>query len=196
MALIDLSGVAVDIEPFHYFAAIVAVLGLGLFVGAWVGRARWLIIIGLLIIPMLWISMLIPASWDFSAGEIRHTPLTVQDVDGSYEHGLGQMTIDLTGLSSAELAEIGTIEASLGVGEMVVHVPVDVGVILHADVAAGEVSGPFDTVSGLGVNVTREFGPEPTVLVLDLEVGAGAINITGPRAFESSSEIIIEWSNT
>ena len=196
MALVDLSDVAVDIEPFHYFAAIVAVLGTGLLIGAWVGRARWLIIIGLLVIPMLWISMLIPTSWDFSAGEIRHTPLTVQDVDGPYEQGLGQMTIDLTGLSSAELAEIGTIEASLGVGEMVVHVPVDVGVVVRAEVTAGEVSGPFDTVSGLGVDVTKEFGPEPTVLVLDLEVGAGAINITGPRALESSSEIIIEWSNT
>ena len=79
---------------------------------------------------------------------------------------------------------------------MVVHVPADVGVVVHAEVTAGEVSGPFDTVSGLGVDVTKEFGPEPTVLVLDLEVGAGAINITGPRALESSSEIIIEWSNT
>jgi len=195
MALIDLSDVAVDIEPFHYFAAAIAVLGMGLFIGAWVGRARWLFIIGLLLIPMLWISMLVPTSWSFSAGEFHYTPLAVDEVVDVYEQGVGQMTIDLTELTSAELAEIGTVEASLGLGELVVRVPSDVGVELRAEVGAGEVSGPFNTVNGLGFDVVRDFGPEPTILVLDLEVVAGTINITGAAGFLSDDAIILEWSN-
>ena len=195
MALIDLSDVAVDIEPFHYFAAAIAVLGTGLFIGAWVGRARWLFIIGLILIPMLWISMLIPTSWNFSAGEFHYTPLTVDEVVDVYEQGVGQMTIDLTELTPVELAEVGTIEASLGLGELVIRVPVDVGVELRAEVGAGEVSGPFNTVNGLGFDVVREFGPQPTVLVLDLEVTAGTINITGPAGILSGDAIILEWSN-
>ena len=197
MALIEVSDLSVAIEPFYYFAAIIAVLGTGLLIGAWVGRARWLIIIGVIVTPMLWIAMLLPTSWDFSAGEFHHTPLTVEEVSGPYEQGVGQMTIDLTNLSAAELAQIGTIEASLTFGEIIVRVPIDVGVVLHAKVTAGEVSGPFNTVDGLGVDVTREFGPEPRVLVLDLDVGAGAITVTGPAGvFDSSEEFIIEWSNS
>ena len=195
MALIGLSDVAVDIEPFHYFAAAIAVLGIGLFIGAWVGRARWLFIIGLILIPMLWISMLIPTSWNFSAGEFRYTPLTVDEAADVYEQGVGQMTIDLTELTPAELAELGTLEASLGLGEMVIRVPADIGVELRAEVGAGELSGPFNTVNGLGLDVVREFGPEPMVLVLDLEVFAGTINITGPAGFLSGDAIILEWSN-
>jgi phage shock protein PspC (stress-responsive transcriptional regulator) len=180
MALIEVSDLNVTIEPFYYFAAIIAVLGIGLVVGAWVGRARWLIIIGILITPMLWLSMLLPVSWNFSAGDFHHIPTTVQEVEGAYEQGIGQMTIDLNALSPSELTEVGMIRASLGLGEMVVRIPDGVGVILLADVTAGEVSGPFRTISGIGLDVTREFGPDPTVLVLDLEVGAGAIQISGP----------------
>ena len=197
MALLDLSDVDLDIEPFHYFAAIIAVLGMGLLIGAWAGRARWLIFIGIIVTPMLWIAMLLPTSWDFSVGEFLHTPLTVEEVPESYEQGVGQMTIDLTNLSPAELKEIGTIKASLTLGELVVRVPDDVGVVLHAEVAAGEISGPFKTVSGLGLEVTREFGPEPTVLVLDIEVGAGAVTFTGRAGvFDSSEEFNFEWSNS
>jgi len=195
MALVEVSNLAVDIQPFHYFAAIIAVLGAGLLIGAWAGRARWLIIIGILIMPLLWISMLLPTSWDFSVGTFEHTPTTVEDV-GPYEQGIGQMTIDLAGLSSAELAEIGTIRASLGLGEMVVKVPEDVGVVLRAAVGAGEVLGPFDTVDGVGVNITREFGPGPRVLVLDLEVGAGVIHVAGPDAFRSNDDHTIERGNS
>jgi len=195
MALVDLSDVAVDIEPFHYFAAAIAVLGIGLFIGAWVGRARWLFIIGLLLIPMLWISMLVPTSWSVSAGEFHYTPLTVDEVADVYEQGVGQLTIDLTELTAAELAEVGTVEASLGLGELVVRVPSDVGVELRAEVGAGEVSGPFNTVNGLGFDVVREFGPQPTILVLDLEVAAGTINVTGAAGFLSGDAIILEWSN-
>lgn len=195
MALVEVSDLAVDIEPYHYLAAIIAVLGTGLLIGAWTGRARWLIIIGVIVTPMLWISMVLPTSWDFSIGEFRHTPTTIQDVAVLYEQGIGKMTIDLTALSPAELAEIETVEASLGLGEMVVRLPADVGVALSAEVAVGEVSGPFRTVDGVGVDVATEFGGAPTVLVLDLEVGLGAIHITGPGAFGSGDVIIIEGSN-
>jgi len=196
MALLDVSDLAIDIEPFHYFAAAIAVLGVGLLIGAWAGRARWLIFIGIIITPLLWLSMLLPVTWDFSIGEFQHTPVTVEEATNTYEQGAGQMTIDLTQLSSGELAEIGTIEASLGLGEMVIRVPSDIGVALSAQVGAGEVSGPFNTVSGVGFDVAQDFGPEPTVLVLDLEVGAGTIHITGPGTFGFGDVFIIEGNNS
>jgi phage shock protein PspC (stress-responsive transcriptional regulator) len=203
MALVGVSDFSVVIQPFYYFAAIIAVLGGGLLIGAWVGRARWLIIIGIIVTPMLWISMLFPVTWDFSAGDFQHTPATVQEVEAAYDQGMGQMTIDLTALSPSELTQVGTIQASLGLGEMIVQLPDDVGVVLLADIGAGEVTGPFRSVSGIGLDVTRELGPEPAVLVLDLEVGAGAIQISGPAGhvdegffIDDSGDItIIEGNN-
>lgn len=197
IALLDVSDLALDIDPFHYLAAAVAVLGVGLLVGAWVGRARWLIIVGLMIVPFLWVSLLLPTSWSFSVGEFHHTPTSIHEVDVTYQQGIGQMTIDLTNLTAEELGDIGTIQASLGLGEMIVRVPGDIGVELKASVGAGEVSGPFRTFDGVGINKTRVFGPEPTDLTLDLEVGAGVIEIRGPtdRQLNDNDALNFEWSN-
>ena len=120
-------------------------------------------------------------------GEFHHEPMTVLEVESPYEQGLGQMTIDLTALTSQELAEIERVEASLGLGEMIVRVPPNVGVELTAQVGAGQVVGPFKGIDGVGIDVTRSFGPGPTVLVLDLQVGAGAIKVTGPDPFSLSN---------
>jgi hypothetical protein len=57
------------------------------------------------------------------------------------------------------------------------------------------VSGPFRSIDGLGIDITRDFGPEPKVLVLELEVAAGTINVAGPGAFLNDALINIEGSN-
>ena len=177
MALIDLAFTAVSIEPVHYVATAVGIAGLGLLVGSWVGRARWLIIIGVVLLPVLWFTSFWPDDFSFSAGETRYAPISASDVSSPYELGMGQMTVDLTALSTEELADIGTIEASLGMGELIVVIPEGTGAVIDAQVGMGAVEGPFDEAAGVGVEATRIVGPEPTSLVLRLEVGAGVITI-------------------
>ena len=177
MALIDLAFTAVSIEPVHYVATAVAIAGLGLLVGSWVGRARWLIIIGVVLLPVLWFTSFWPDDFSFSAGEVRYTPASVVEVDTPYDLGMGQMTIDLSGLSAEELAEVGLIEASLGMGEMIVRLPDDVGAIIEADVGMGAVEGPFDQAAGVGVEARRIVGPEPTSVLIQAEVGAGVVTV-------------------
>ena len=46
VAVLELTG-TVDVGPSGYFAAVLATIGLGLLVGTWFGRARWLIALGL-----------------------------------------------------------------------------------------------------------------------------------------------------
>lgn len=198
MALIDLAFARVDIRPVHYIAAAIVVLGVGLVVGGFVGRARWLIIIGVVLLPALWFTSFWPDNFSFSAGESRFEPIVVADIASPYELGAGQLTIDLTALTTAELAEIGRIEASLGMGELVVEIPEDTGVRVIAQVGAGAVEGPFNETSGVGIELTREVGPDPVVIDLDLEVGLGVIRITGPRGTfsESTSGFVFEGSNS
>ncbi len=177
MAMIDLAFARVDIEPVHYLATAIAILGVGLLVGTFMGRARWLILVGLFIVPALWVATWWPGNVPWTAGEISHRPTVVAEVETPYEQGFGQMTIDLTGLTTEDLEAIGTIRASLGAGQMIVRVPNEAGISLSASVGMGAVEGPFDQASGIGVDVTREFGPSPTIVELDLEVGAGQIVI-------------------
>ena len=118
-----------------------------------------------------------PDNFSFSAGEVRYTPASVAEVATPYDLGMGQMTLDLSGMTAEELAEVGVIEASLGMGEMVVRLPPDVGAVIEADVGMGAVEGPFEQAAGLGVEVTRRVGPEPTTVVIRTEVGAGVVNV-------------------
>ena len=191
MALVDLATERFTVEPVHYFAAAVAVVGVGLLVGTFIGRARWLIIVGAILFPVLWLTAIIPASWNFSAGDIGYRPMTVSEVLPKYEQGVGVLTVDLVSLSPDELAQVGSMDVSLGMGELNVRLPPDAGVVVRARVGVGEISGAFRTVSGVGLETTRNFGPEPVVLELDLEVGLGTIKIFG-TAPASGDALILE----
>lgn len=196
MALLDVAFARVDMDPVHYLAAAVAVIGLGLIVGAFIGKALWLIIVGVLLLPALWIAALLPSSIDYSAGDFTYEPLTVADVASPYEQGFGQMTIDLTALSVEDLAELGRLEASVGFGEIIVRLPEDAGFTLDASVGMGVVQGPFPSSQGFGVDLATSFGDNASAFELDLEVGAGAITISGPRgAFVDTFDALLERSN-
>jgi hypothetical protein len=194
MALLDVSGVTFGaqetrdlFDPIHYVATALAVIAVGLLVGAFVGRARWLIFVGIFILPILLVTSLWSVVFSWTAGEYTYAPAAVAEVDSPYELGAGQMTIDLTGLSAAELAEIGHIEAQLGVGEMKILVPANVGVLLDASVGMGDIDVPGPDREGIGPSMSRQFGPSPIVLFIDAEVGAGVINLTIAEFVGSSS---------
>ena len=185
MALIELANIA-HFQLYEYAAAATGVVAVGLLVGAWIGRAYWLIFVGLLIAPVLFFSSLLPRVADWSIGDPLYVPESVQEVPGNYDLGAGQMTIDLTQLSADELAEVGEIEASLGLGQILVRLPNDVGATVDAEVGAGSVNGQqvfgpslveVYEYSGVGVEQVFTIGSPPYDLLLKLEVGLGEISI-------------------
>ena len=183
MALLDISGVTIGgsqklFDPIHYAAVALTVVAGGLLVGAFVGRARWLIFVGIFMLPILLVTSLWSTIFNWTAGDYTYSPANVSEVDSVYELGAGQLTIDLTGLSAAELAEVGTIKASLGAGEMKIFVPVGVGVLLDASVGLGDIDVPGPDQEGIGPSMSRQFGPSPIVLFIDAEVGVGLVNLT------------------
>lgn len=185
MALVDISGISfgtVDFgdvfEPVHYAVAAIVVVAGGLLVGAFVGRARWLIFVGILLLPVLLATSLWSAAFEWSTGERLYSPTNVLEVDSPYELGAGQLTIDLTNLSADELAEVGHIKAKLGVGELLIFVPTGVGVVLDARVGLGDIDVPGPDEEGIGPSMSRQFGPSPVVLFIDAQVGAGLVKLT------------------
>jgi phage shock protein PspC (stress-responsive transcriptional regulator) len=187
MALVDVAFARVEIQPVHYLATAVGILGIGLLVGAWIGRARWLIVIAILLLPAMWFTSLWPDDFSFSAGEVREEPTAVSEVVEPFDLGFGQLTIDLTGLTPGQLSEIGVIEASVGMGELVLRIPNDIGVLIDADIGMGALQGPFADASGIGVDATRTVGPDPIVFEIRAEVGAGVVTVDRAFTFERSN---------
>ncbi len=192
MALVELADFA-HFEPFEYAAVAMGIIAVGLLIGAWIGRAYWLIVIGLLIAPVLFFSSLLPQVADWSIGDTDFLPMSAADVAASYDLGVGQLTIDLTQLTAEDFAEVGEIDAEVGLGHLVVRLPFAVGATVHAEVGVGTVTGgqvfgttmlePYE-YSGVGVEHVFTIGSPPHDLRLNLEVGMGQISIRYVGQFE------------
>jgi phage shock protein PspC (stress-responsive transcriptional regulator) len=156
-------------------AAVLLVLGAGLLVGTWWGRARWLLPVGLMTAVVLAGSVAAERiGFDGSVGE-----RSWRAVDGSdYALGAGEATLDLRGLRGAEDAQV---EASVGLGHLLVLVPTGMSVAVTADVDAGEIVGDgVDFQDADGDRLHEEFvvgSSDDVTVTLDLEVGLGQIEV-------------------
>lgn len=209
MALFESSGISIAgrdggelFDPVHYAATGMAIIGLGLIVGAFVGRARWLIVVGVVVLPVVFLSSVWPRTFDWTADDRYIFPETAQQVQSEYSLGAGQLELDFRGLDSGEFAELGPVSITVGAGEIVLWIPSDAGFRFTGDVGLGQIEvvedsrevGPDDighqTVlldSTGGVNTQLEFrsGPDPHNLAFDVELGVGRIQVIVAERTES-----------
>ena len=65
LAILDnVESIAIDAEPRHYVALATVGVGAGLVVGAFAGRARWLIIVGAILVPVMLTSPVFEVDFD------------------------------------------------------------------------------------------------------------------------------------
>src|SRR5688500_1966146 len=76
LAVADLSGL--KIQAMAYIALPLAIIGLGLITGTWIGRARWLIVVGAILSVALGIGA--AASGSASKGEVSWHPASVEQL--------------------------------------------------------------------------------------------------------------------
>lgn len=177
--LLDRAGV-VDAYLGHVLAASLVVVGVGLVVGAWFGRARTLIVVGLVLTPMVLFTSLFQAAdvpWEAGFGERVVRIEVASDVaPGGYRLAAGQLSLRLDGLSR----DAGEVEvtAEVGAGQIDVRVPSDAEVRVRARTGAGDLQIFDRSVSGVGdldETVVQEGEPGAPVIVLDLRTGVGQI---------------------
>ncbi|GHJ46060.1 hypothetical protein Cs7R123_34020 [Catellatospora sp. TT07R-123] len=174
LAMADMAGVSVDGTV--YVAAALAVAGAGLVVGAWIGRARGWIFLGILL------ALALPMAnagddWDrvrSQAGTVTWAPTSVNDLADRYEHRFGDATLDLTGL---DLAGRDTkVTAQITAGRLRILVPDGVDVTVITDVNLGNASVFGREINGAGVNDTQTDvgadGPGGGTLRINLDVNA------------------------
>ena len=186
--LADLTGM-VDVDAAAALAIGVGIVGVALVVGAWFGRARGLIGLGVvLLIPAAFLSQ-IDVPLHGGVGEKHVRPLARTELAERYELGVGQLDLDLGAIAlEGERVEI---EITNGVGEINIVVPTGVAVEVRGRAGVGEVdildAAPDD---GFDVDLRVE-RPAPTtgVFVIDARVGIGAINVnwTQPSTPEGAS---------
>lgn len=177
LAILDnLSGVPIDAEPRHYLALAVTTLGVGLLVGTVIGRARWLILLAVVLVPTLLFSPVFEYEWELETFEAVHQPTSFEDIEAFYSLDLGNLVIDLTELPWD--GEIVDINAHVDAGNLEIRIPHSVGLVGNAAVDIGHVGAPGRESSGLG-NPNLDFDdPQDNGTVnLDAQVDLGNIEI-------------------
>lgn len=132
---------------------------------------------GTLLTVLVVIAAIIPANPSFRVGEQTIQPVTVDEVQARYSHGMGTLTIDLRDLALDSNLDL---EASTGIGELIVRVPDDVALDVTARVGVGSASAGGRTSDGFGARLeARVPGDGPTIR-LELSVGIGEIRVVEP----------------
>lgn len=165
---------AIHPSPGQMFALPLAILGLGLLVGAFFGRARWTILLGLLLIPLVVVAGIIPTPIIGRYAERTFTVRRAGQVQSTYQQSGGTLVFDFTKLGAGE--HPGPIHAVVGFGEIQVLLPKGMTADITGTVGWGSVVTPQTYVNGLGVSGTlHRAGPSP--IQLTLEVGFGSVNV-------------------
>jgi phage shock protein PspC (stress-responsive transcriptional regulator) len=177
LAILDnIPGLPIEPQPRHYIALATVVVGLGLMVGGFVGRARWLILIGALLVPTLLFSPVFEYNWDSDEFDRTVSPDTFAELEDSYTQDVGNLVIDLTDLPWD--GETVDLTVAVDAGNIEIWIPPGVGLEGEASVDVGHVGAFGRESSGLG-NPSLQFdnpGPAGTV-VLDAAVDLGNIDI-------------------
>ena len=158
-----------DVDVAAALAAGVVIVGAAIAVGAMTQRrVGGLVFLGLLLLAAFAVAAVTPVSVGAGVGEKSEQPTTVTALDSSYEHGVGELDLDLSGVTLP--AGTTSVDASVGIGKLVVTVPADVAVVIdaHAGIGSIDLLGARDD----GVDADRVLtlpGSTPDAPVLDLE---------------------------
>ncbi|MFU8871859.1 PspC domain-containing protein [Micromonospora sp. SL4-19] len=182
VAMLDLMDVF-SVGAAGYFAAVLATIGIGLLVGTWFGRARWLIALGLVTAAALGIAT-VAESYDRVRGidgNVTWAPPSYQDLAVRYHSTFGDALLDLRAVDFDKKDTEITVDVNFG--KVKVVVPPNVDVTTVADVNAGDatvfgkryggLNGPQREGTDLGAD-----GPGGGTLRLLIHVNAGDLEVT------------------
>lgn len=176
-ATLDLAD-AVRITLVQYLALALAILGIGMLVGTWVGRARWLVVPCALLVPFVLTASLIEVPFAGGSGDLFYKPTSVQALQPEYHIVAGRLVLDLTALKTGP--QPITIRATAVAGMVLVVVPEAMPLEVRARVGAGQIDLFGRKHAGVKVDVRRTVarpeGARPVVR-LDLESSLGAVEV-------------------
>lgn len=156
-----------------YVVVALLVVALGVLVSTFVGDGGLLIVIGIVLAIILGLGTLLPSA---RVGELRVAPTTAADLSPSYEHGVGQVTVDLTSVTDPEALLGRTLGLRAGVGQTTVVVPDGLNVAVRTELGLGQVQVFDRMVNGTSneLDLPADAGRRLTV---DVQQGVGDIEV-------------------
>lgn len=176
-------------------AAALGVVALGVVAAGVLGRrAGGLAPIGIVLAVALLLAPAVP-SWRTSQafGTRTVTPTSAAQAEQTFSLGAGELVVDLTSASlfdDATAASPTEVEAEVGAGSLIIIVPEDESVVVHAHAGVGVVpSGPqgLNEEAGPGMDSIVRLGSGRERLVVDAEVGFGQIQVQTAASSEVTS---------
>lgn len=171
---------AVDFTVTAVLAIATMVVGISLMILARRGAHTGLIIFGTVLGLLALLTAAAPLEgFQGGVGDRLVEITSVDDIEPDYNLSMGKLTIDLTELS--EFQGEATLNASVGMGELVVVVPENVGVEVTARSGAGEVEIFGQQIDGMGLDQTFRspgFDDPDDILFLDISVFLGRVEVT------------------
>lgn len=167
-------------------AAALAVLGVGLVVGAFRHAGRWLLPFAALLAVATWLVAALPwADLRGGVGTIADAPTSPASVAPEYRRGVGDVALDLSGLDlrtppGAPVASVRT-TARVGIGSIAVTVPRDADVVVRGTSGLGDVTVDGQSRSGSSAELTvvddGPDGPGGGRIELDAHAALGSVTV-------------------
>jgi phage shock protein PspC (stress-responsive transcriptional regulator) len=184
----------VDLTIGQVLAVFLTVLGGGLLVGTWWGRAWGLIPVGLLAVPVVALTALagsVPV--EGGVAERLYQPTTPAEVRPSYRLAGGDLILDLSRVRFG--ANAPPVEASVAGGRVLVIVPDEAAAEMRGRVGIGSTNllGHVETGAQVDSTVREPAARAPArgaaapTVRLDLQAGYGVVEVrraSDPRAFQ------------
>jgi phage shock protein PspC (stress-responsive transcriptional regulator) len=177
MAVLANAGAHIAVSA--YFAAALVTVALGLIVGAWLGRARGLIFLAILL------SIGLAAStgaerYGGQFGNSVYRPASLAEVADRYDFTAGNATLDLRDVTFADQPQ--TITATMKFGQLKVLLPpaVDTTATVHMNNGRAVLLGREQNDHNVDVTVTDQGsdGPGGGAVKLDLQMDTGNLEVT------------------
>jgi phage shock protein PspC (stress-responsive transcriptional regulator) len=172
---------AITLEVGRFPALALVILGAGLLLGAWWGRARGAIALGVLVLPAALVLSLVHLPFGAEIASRTVYPRRDDPFPASQRLLAGDLFVNLTRVDLDGSSR--SIRFELGVGSVHLIVPRDITVRLVADVGMGglQVMGYEDRY---GVDLTREVtlpgSPGGGVLMIEVDQGIGSMDLYRP----------------
>jgi hypothetical protein len=172
-----------DVPAQVVIGSCLAVVGLGLVVGAFAGRARGLIALGIVLTIAASIAGVAQFGLRGGVGERNWSPNSAAAVreHGTYQLGVGRARLDLSQLQLSAGRPL-TVTVRHGVGSQLIILPADAPARIDAQVRAGEIRVPGrDPVNGTDVD-RHVLDPSGTsrsavVITIDAKLGVGDLEV-------------------
>jgi phage shock protein PspC (stress-responsive transcriptional regulator) len=164
-----------------YPGTVLAITAAALIVGAWYGRSRLLVVVG--IIATL-ATVASTAAGPGPYGERVYRPSTVASLNAEYDHGVGRLVLHLEDLTDPDQLAGRRVDIDARIGQIVVVVPSSMPVTINARVDHGEIDGPARSAvtkldaGGEEITMSSVAAGSTSALVIDVTLDFGQIQIT------------------